>query len=1111
MVYRFLWVEFQLDAICAEASDSGIEKALERVPDDMDATYERILKTINEKPRPKRKVARRVLLWTAYARRPLSIDELACAISVEIDTKDLEDLTSSNPAEDYIVDACANLVSIERAGRRMVRFVHFSVQEFLTSHRSTTLNMEHDVAHREIAQACMIFLTLCPKPSGHYYGVSQELYQYALKEWPHHLLAGNLNSLPVSDHMVTFTLSFLERIPGLLIEQPRWLGRQWNKKIYLKFSPAVLALIFHLPPLPIELEKDQSMVVHSHDHDHVIIPDDKLAVHYATAELDSVTVLRRLYSYRYSLNYSYSDPEGNTSKVPDCLQLSSLYLVRSTEVAKYLLDSGISICPQCLEDEVVDPLVYFAKIKGLVWVFQLVLERVVDTCGGRLSRAMQAAYQANCLEAIRLLLDKGCGIDISTEFSNVLQAAAFHSDVGVIRLLLDKEVDVNTQGGLYGNALQAAACSGNVEVVQLLLDNGANVNAQGGEYGDALQAAVSHDRSEAVRLLLDKGADVNAQGGRYGNALQAAVSRGRMEFAQLLLDKGANVNAHGGEYGNTLQAAAFHSTITDVRLLLDKGADVNAQGGWYGNVLQAAVSSDRIEVVQLLLDKGANVNAQGGEYGNALKAAVFNSRIEVVQLLLDKGADVNAQDGKYGNVLQAAVSRDRTEVVQLLLDKGADVNAQGGKYGNVLQAAVSRDRTEVAQLLLDEGAVINAQGGEYGDVFQAEVSYDRTAAVRLLDKGAVNAQGRRYGNSLQAVAHGRTEVVRLLLDKGADVNAQGGRYGNALQAAAYCGNVEVAQLLLDRGADVNLQGGIFGTVLQAAAYSGNTKVIQLLLDSGAHINARGGKYGAILKKMLSLEPAGTDQKVPGDIPLLVELLQEHAPVSTKQSPELEYGRLARIMVNKKRCGLDVFRELLEERGWKRGSKEERPGRLEPLEKRELYESEGGGEGGVKNGIEDKVGDGGEPGNEISQDKSLGTLNQSGQEEDVIEDAIEYGNGAGTETSQELQHDSAEASLVAAEAPDMSSQQEDVIGGEIEYGDGAGNETSQELQPDSPEASYMSREEGVIGGETGHGDKDASLEGPNKSSLKVVVHVWKLLGFTFLVFLLYTSFIEFWGV
>ena len=30
-----------------------------------------------------------------------------------------------------------------------------------------------------------------------------------------------------------------------------------------------------------------------------------------------------------------------------------------------------------------------------------------------------------------------------------------------------------------------------------------------------------------------------------------------------------------------------------------------------------------------------------------------------------------------------------------------------------------------------------------------------------------------------------SEIVKILLEKGADVNAQGGKYGNALQAASY--------------------------------------------------------------------------------------------------------------------------------------------------------------------------------------------------------------------------------------------------------------------------------------------------------------------------------------
>lgn len=50
---------------------------------------------------------------------------------------------------------------------------------------------------------------------------------------------------------------------------------------------------------------------------------------------------------------------------------------------------------------------------------------------------------------------------------------------------------------------------------------------------------------------------------------------------------------------------------------------------------------------------------------------------------------------------------------------------------------------------------------------------------------------------------GQKEIVRLLIEKGADVNAQGGFYGNALQAASVRGDELMIRLLIEKGADVN--------------------------------------------------------------------------------------------------------------------------------------------------------------------------------------------------------------------------------------------------------------------------------------------------------------------
>ena len=883
----------------------------------MDATYERILKTINEKPRPKRDVARRALIWIAYARRPLLIDELACAISIEVDTKDLEDFTDC-PDEEYILDACAGLVSVYKErywwGPVRVRFVHFSVQEFFTSHRSTTLNIGHEVAHREIAQACMILLVISPEPSdyGRYpYETVRLLFQYALEEWPHHLRAGNLHNLPTNDHRMASTLSFFGKKPLLLFtkHRKRSPGSRFGSPItiFLGFSSPVLSSIFHLPaterrrPPPSQPVREQSMsAFYQKDHDCVVIRDDKLAVHYAVSELDSVPVVRSLYSYGYPLNYRSSSSDSEGGPIPDILRLSPLYSVQSAEMARYLLNNGISTEPQYLRKELVDPLVYFAKRGNLDGVFQLILDRIVDHTGQRLKNALRAAFNAGYLELIPLLQQRGLDINVLIPWinpfdlievsCNVLQAAVHVSRVEDIHQLLDMGADVNAQGGVFGNALHAAACCGKVKVVQLLLDKGADVNAQGGEYGNALQAAANSSNVGVVQLLLDKGADVNAQGGEFGNALQAAAYRGNVKVIQLLLDKGADVNAQGGEYGNALQAAVDGSNVEVVQLLLDKGADVNAQGGEYDNALQAAACCGNVELIQLLLDNGADVNAQGGWYGNALETAAFSGKVEVVQLLLDNGADAHAQGGRYGNALQAATFSG-VEVVQLLLNYGADANAQGGRYGNALQAAAFSGKVGLVQLLLDNWADVNAQSG-------------------------------RYGNALQAAAFsGKVEVVQLLLDNGANVNAQGGAFGNVLQATAYNGKVEVVHLLLDNGADVNIQGGMFGTVLQAAACSGNIALVKLLLDKGAHVNSRSGRYGDSLEKMLATEPAGTHRMVPGDIPLLVELIKDYMESRMDQVSDYcddsEVKDFANKLVRNRRCSLDVFRGLLERRGWNR--------------------------------------------------------------------------------------------------------------------------------------------------------------------------------------------------
>jgi hypothetical protein len=134
------------------------------------------------------------------------------------------------------------------------------------------------------------------------------------------------------------------------------------------------------------------------------------------------------------------------------------------------------------------------------------------------------------------------GPDLARSLDSVPTPLYYVAKLGlstVTRMLLDKGVKVNAQGGLYGNALQAASAGGHKQVVKTLLDKGAEVNAQGGHYGNALYAASYGGHEQVVKTLLDKGAEVNTQGGHYSNAVQAALARGHEVVFKMLLDKGA--------------------------------------------------------------------------------------------------------------------------------------------------------------------------------------------------------------------------------------------------------------------------------------------------------------------------------------------------------------------------------------------------------------------------------------------------------------------------------------------------------------------------------------------------------------------------------------------
>jgi len=90
------------------------------------------------------------LMWISHAERPLRADELSHALAVQLGCTDFD--ASNIPSMSTLVSCCQGLITVDKEGST-VRLVHFTLQEYLSSHPDVFSN-----PHSAIAEICLTYL-----------------------------------------------------------------------------------------------------------------------------------------------------------------------------------------------------------------------------------------------------------------------------------------------------------------------------------------------------------------------------------------------------------------------------------------------------------------------------------------------------------------------------------------------------------------------------------------------------------------------------------------------------------------------------------------------------------------------------------------------------------------------------------------------------------------------------------------------------------------------------------------------------------------------------------------------------------------------------------------
>lgn len=414
-----------------------------------------------------------------------------------------------------------------------------------------------------------------------------------------------------------------------------------------------------------------------------------------------------------------------------------------------------------------------------------------------------------------------------------LALAAALGKTSIVKLLIEYNANVNAEIPVIGGtALHLAARYGPKDSVDLLLSKQADINQRDQDGSSPLHLASRYDNSGIAACLLDAQADLSQRDDNGNTPFLVASMWGQLETLKLLWERGSKeqINETNRFFYGPLHLACLNGTRDTAEWLLDIGAAID-KSGWTGATpLHLACEKGHIEIITVLHSRFANLHKRDDRSNTPILHSCLWAQPESLDILVRCGSNLSDVDDRGRTCFHNAVWCNQgfldmlKDVFQILLGRGANINQSDNLGYSPLYIACMWQEFKHVECLLDLGADIDQKG-----------SLDGVTALMM------------------ACSRPDTQIVKMLLQRGADMTSKDQHRQTALQIACNSGWLENVKALIENGADVKNYDREGYTPLLTAVIQGNIDIALEILATPVYFPQNPAEEKAFTQRMTSME------------------------------------------------------------------------------------------------------------------------------------------------------------------------------------------------------------------------------------------------------------------